>query len=384
MSLAVWDFPTKILFGEGSIDEVGREAKRLGGTYALLITDAGVAATGIVDAVGRTLKQAELTYSTFEGVSTNPTEAQARKGTEAFAAAKADVIVAVGGGSVIDVGKLVRLMAAHRGPLSDYDDAKGGSEKITEPMAPLIAIPTTSGTGSEVGRSAVATLASTHAKTVFFSPRLIPNVAILDPSVTVTLPAKGTAATGFDALTHNIEAYAAKGEHPMADGIALYAVEIIAQYLHTAVQSPEDLEARGAMQKAAMMGAVAFQKGLGACHALAHPLSAEFNVHHGVANAICLPAVLDFNRKAVPARIARLARILGARGESEETLAFECSGAVRKLRKSIGLPEGLTEVGIEEAAIPHLAELAYADNSHRSNPRSCTVDDFVALYQASL
>ncbi len=384
MSLAVWNFPTKILFGEGAMDEVGREAKRLGGTHALLITDAGVAATGIVDAVGKALKQIEISYSTFEGVSTNPTEAQARKGTEAFVGAKSDIIIAVGGGSVIDVGKLVRLLAVHSGPLADYDDSKGGSDKITETMAPLIAIPTTAGTGSEVGRSAVATLAATNAKTVFFSPHLIPNVAILDPTLTTSLPAKATAATGFDALTHNIEAYCAKGDHPMADGIALAAIELITNYLETAVQEGDNLEARGAMQKAAMMGAVAFQKGLGACHALANPLSAEYDIHHGTANAICLPAVLDFNRKVIPARIARIARILGARGESEETLAFECSGAIRKLRKSIGLPEGLKEAGVDESAIDRLAELAFADSSHRANPRSCTADDLKALYQASL
>lgn len=384
MTLAVWNFPTKILFGEGAIEEIGREAKKLGGTHALLVTDAGVAATGIADEVGKALKQAELSYGTFEGISTNPTEAQVRKASEAFMAAKADIIVAVGGGSVIDVGKLVRLTATHKGPLADYDDAKGGSDKITEPMSPLIAVPTTAGTGSEVGRSAVATLASTNAKTVFFSPRLIPNVAVLDPKLTVSLPAKATAATGFDALTHNIEAYCAKGDHPIADGIALYALELISENLEAAVQNGEDLQARGAMQKAALMGAIAFQKGLGACHALAHPLSAEYDVHHGIANAICLPAVLDFNRKAIPARIARIARILGARGESEETLAFECSGAIRKLRTSVGLPEGLKETGVDEGAIPKLAELAFADTSHRNNPRSCTVDDLASLYQASL
>ncbi|MBZ0121290.1 MAG: iron-containing alcohol dehydrogenase, partial [Sandaracinaceae bacterium] len=243
---------------------------------------------------------------------------------------------------------------------------------------------TTAGTGSEVGRSGVVTLASTHKKTIIFAPRLVPSVAILDPVLTVSMPARITAATGFDALTHNVEAYCAKGDHPMADAIALEGIELCARHLAAAVEDGKNLEARGAMMKAAMMGAVAFQKGLGACHALAHPLGAELGMHHGLANALCLPAVLDFNRTAITMRVARIARILGVKGNDLETLAFECAGKVRALRKQLGLPNGLAEAGVTEEQIVQLAPLAFADATHQSNPRTCTKDDMLALYRASM
>jgi 4-hydroxybutyrate dehydrogenase len=228
------------------------------------------------------------------------------------------------------------------------------------------------------------TIEETNRKTIIFSPRLTPDVAILDPVLTISLPKGLTAATGFDALTHNIEAYCAKGDHPMADAIALEGIELIANHLATAVEDGKNLEARGAMLKAAMMGAVAFQKGLGACHALAHPLGSELGMHHGLANALCLPAVIDFNRTATTMRIARIARILGVKGKDVDTLAFECSGKVRALRKQLGLPEGLAEAGVPEEKLPTLAALAYADGIHQSNPRPCTKDDMLSLYRASM
>jgi alcohol dehydrogenase class IV len=248
----------------------------------------------------------------------------------------------------------------------------------------MVAIPTTAGTGSEVGRAGVVTIEETNRKVIIFAPSLIPGVAVLDPEMTASMPSKTTAATGFDALTHCIEAYCAKGDHPMCDAIAIEGIELAATHLESAVNDPKNLEARGAMLKAAMMGAVAFQKGLGACHALAHPLSAEADLHHGLANALCLPAVLDFNRSAVPERIARVARLVGARGDDAETLAFECSGAVRALRERLGLPDGLGTVGIEESTLGTLAQLAMEDVSHQLNPRTCTVDDMLALYKASM
>jgi alcohol dehydrogenase class IV len=292
--------------------------------------------------------------------------------------------VGLGGGAPIDVAKLVRLASTHSLPLAEYDDAIGGDAKVTQPMPPMIAVPTTAGTGSEVGRSGVVTLVETGRKTVIFSPRLIPDVAILDPVLTVSLPPRLTAATGFDALTHNVEAYCAKGDHPMADAIALEGIELIAKHLPVAVADGKNLEARGAMLKAAMMGAVAFQKGLGVCHALAHPLGAELGMHHGLANALCLPAVLDFNRTATTMRIARIARILGVKGKDVDTLAFECSGKVRALRKELGLPNGLREADVSDEQLPELAALAYADVIHQSNPRTCTKDDMLSLYRASL
>lgn len=380
----VWDFPTRVLFGEGSVVEAGPEARRLGGRKALIVTDPGVRDAGLAEEAHRALEKAGVVSVIFDGIGTNPTEAEAHAAARAFLDAKADIVVGVGGGAPIDVAKLVRLAATHSLPLAEYDDAIGGGAKITQPMPPMIAIPTTAGTGSEVGRSAVVTISETNRKTVIFSPRLIPNVAILDPVLTVSLPPRLTAATGFDALTHNIEAFCAKGDHPMADAIALEGIELIANNLPVAFEDGKNLEARGAMLKASMMGAVAFQKGLGACHALAHPLGAELGMHHGLANALCLPAVLDFNRTAVTLRIARIARILGVKGKDVETLAFECSGKVRALRKQLGLPSGLAEAGVTEDQLVELAPLAHADASHQSNPRPCTREDMLALYRASM
>jgi alcohol dehydrogenase class IV len=223
----------------------------------------------------------------------------------------------------------------------------------------------------------------TGKKTIFFAPGLIPSAAILDPQLTVSMPPAITAATGFDALTHCIEAYCTQMDHPMAGAIALEGVRLVAQHLAQAVESGHDIAARGAMLKAATFGAVAFQKGLGACHSLAHPLSAEYNTHHGLANALCLPAVLAFNRTVVTAKIAEIARQLGVRAEDEESLAFECAGAVRALREQVGLPDGLGAAGIPEDGLPRLSQLAFEDPCHLENPRPCTQEDLLQLYKAS-
>jgi len=380
----VWSFPTRVLFGEGAASEIGDEAKRLGATRALIVTDPGVSSAGLLEPIEEALDASEITHEVFDGVSSNPLEAEVLGATSAFQTAKADLIVAVGGGSAIDVAKLVRLAATHPLPLAQYDDLANGSALVVKPLPPMIAVPTTAGTGSEVGRSGVVTLQSTNKKTVIFAPSLIPSVAVLDPELSVSMPPRTTAATGMDALTHCIEAFCATGDHPMADAIAREGIRMIVENLETAVRDGSDLAARGAMLKASMMGAVAFQKGLGACHSLAHPLSAEHGIHHGLANALCLPAVLDFNRSAAPHAISVIGRLMGVRGDDEETLAFECCGGVRALRKKIGLPSGLAEVGITEEMLPRLAELAMEDAAHQTNPRPCTVEDMLALYRASM
>ncbi len=380
----VWSFPTRIVFGDGSIETIGAEAKGLGATKALIVADPGVVEAGLVTPVEKGLSAEGIEAVVFDGISSNPLEKELSAATEAFGDAGADLVVAVGGGSPLDVAKLVRLMATHPGPVAQYDDAIGGDAKITGQVPPMIAVPTTAGTGSEVGRSGVVTIEETNRKTVIFSPKLMPNVAILDPQLTVSMPPKITAATGFDALTHCIEAYCAQGDHPMADAIALSGIKLTVRSLDKVVSDSRDIKARGNMMKAAMMGAVAFQKGLGACHSLAHPLSAESHLHHGLANALCLPAVLDFNRSTIPKRIATIARILGVRGDDEETLAFECAGALRALRRKVGLPEGLSAAGVEEESLDKLAKLAMEDACHQLNPRPCTEEDMLALYKASM
>lgn len=383
-NFVLWSFPTRVVLGDGAASQCGQEARQLGAKRVLLVSDRGVERAGLLESIRGALDAAGLSHQSVLEVSSNPLEAEVIAAGRAFEGFKADLVLAVGGGSVMDVAKLVRLAATHPGPLAQYDDAIGGSAKIQPPLPPMIAVPTTAGTGSEVGRSGVVTIEATNRKTVIFSPLLLPEVAILDPEMTKTMPPFITAATGMDALTHCIEAYCAIGDHPMADAIALGGVRLCQKSLKAATDDGSDLKARGDMLKAAMMGAVAFQKGLGACHSLAHPLSAELKMHHGLANALCLPAVLDFNRVAVPDRIAEVARQLGVRGDDDSTLSFECAGAVRALRKSIGLPSNLRSQGVTDEDLPRLAALAYADPCHTLNPRKCTEDDLLSLYKATM
>ena len=382
--LVLWSFPTRIVAGEGAAQQCAREALQLGATRVLLVSDRGIEAAGLLGPIREALDAGGLPHASALDISSNPLEAEVLEAASIFVDFGADLVLAVGGGSVLDVAKLVRLAATHPEPLAQYDDAVGGSTKIVEPLPPMIAIPTTAGTGSEVGRSGVVTIEATNTKTVIFAPSLLPDVAILDPIVTKTMPPFMTAATGMDALAHCVEAYSALGDHPMADAIALGGIRLCHRSLATATKEPSDLRARADMLTAAMMGAVAFQKGLGACHSLAHPLSTEFGLHHGLANALCLPAVLDYNRAVIPERIAEIARQLGVRDSDANTLSFECAGAVRALRKSIGLPGDLRSQGISEDDLPKLAALAYKDVCHQLNPRPCTEEDLLALYKASL
>lgn len=382
MANVYWSFPTRIVFGVGAVASTGVEARRLGGKRALLVADAGVVAAGLLAPVEKALYASDIATATFAGVDPNPVEKNVHDGVAAFRAVGADLVVAVGGGSPLDVGKLIRLKArpgAHERPLVDYDDATGGDAHITANVPPMIALPTTAGTGSEVGRSGVVTLDANHRKTVIFSPHLLADCAILDPELTRSMPAKTTAATGFDALTHCLEAYVARGDHPMADAIALSGMQLVAKALRRVVAQPNDLEARGDMMKAAMMGAVAFQKGLGACHSLAHPLSSECGLHHGLANALCLPAVVEFNASIAAERLAHAALLF-----DEEPSPAGLAKALRELRAAIGLPSGLAAAGVRADAVDELADKAFEDACHRSNPRTCTRDDLRTLYLASM
>ena len=377
MSTVTWSFPTTVVFGNGSISTVADHVKRIGAKRALIVCDPGVVKAGIAERVRKVLEDGGIPASVFDRVDPNPIEPNVSDGVAAFRSHNADVIVSVGGGSPLDVGKLVALKVTHEKPLAEYDDATGGDRFIGPNVPPIINVPTTAGTGSEVGRSGVVTLKATGRKTVIFSPFLMAKAAILDPELTVSMPPRVTAATGFDALTHCIEAYLAQGDHPMADGIALGGIELCAKNLPRAVEAGADLAARGAMMKAAMMGAVAFQKGLGVCHSLAHPLSSEKNLHHGLANALCLPAVCDFNNAAVPDRIERVRCLV-------DLTATSLSNALRALREKIGLPSGLAAEGVTKADISKLADKAMEDACYRLNPRTVTREDMVKLYELSL
>jgi 4-hydroxybutyrate dehydrogenase len=376
-SLVTWSFPTTIVFGNGSLAVLPEHVRRAGGSRALVVADAGVVKAEIAERVRKVLEAAGIAAQVFDRVDPNPVEKNIEEGAVAFRSHGANVVVAVGGGSPLDAGKLIALRVTHDRPLAEYDDAIGGDRHVTANVPPIVTVPTTAGTGSEVGRAGVVTLKATGRKTVIFSPHLMAKAAILDPELTVSMPPRITAGTGFDALTHCVEAYLSKGDHPMADGIALAGAELAAKHLPRAVEAGADLVARGAMMKAAMMGAVAFQKGLGVCHSLAHPLSSEKNMHHGLANALCLPAVMDFNNGAVPDRVERVRRVV-------DMTATSLSNGLRALRERIGLPGGLAAEGVKKGDIPKLADKALEDACHRSNPRSCTRDDLVKLYELSL
>ena len=379
MTHSIWSFPTRIVFGAGASSRLGSETIAAGCHRPLIVTDEGLVKVGLVEQVEAKLVAAGLEVARFAGVLENPTEANIADGFAAYRAHGADGVVALGGGSPLDAGKLIALRAVTDLPFEELDDAVGGDRHVPDNVPPIVAVPTTAGTGSEVGRSGVVTVKSSGRKTVIFSPRLLARVAVLDPELTRSMPPRVTAATGFDALTHCIEAYLSLGDHPMADAIALAGIDLVARHLEQAVEHGENLEARGAMMKAAMMGAVAFQKGLGACHSLAHPLSSQHGLHHGLANALCLPAVIEFNEVVVPAKVQHIGLLLGARAAPSA-----CQRALEGLRAKVGLPGGLEAVGVDAAALPRLAELALQDACHKSNPRPCSEADLLALYRASL
>jgi alcohol dehydrogenase class IV len=376
MNPVTWSFPTTIVFGAGAASVVADHVKRVGGTRALVVCDPGVVKAGIAEKIVGFLKAGGVEATLFDAVDPNPVEKNVFDGVAAYRASRSDVFIGLGGGAPLDTAKLIALAATHDRPLVDYDDATGGDKYITAAVPPIVAIPTTAGTGSEVGRSGVVTLAATGRKTVIFSPHLLAKAALLDPELTRSMPAKVTAATGFDALTHCLEAYLSVGDHPMADAIALGGLELVAENLARAVLTGDDLDARGGMMKAAMMGAVAFQKGLGACHSLAHPLSSEKGLHHGLANAICLPAVVDFNARVAPEKVERIRKLLTPK-------AATLGEGLRALRKTIGLPSGLGTEGVTEKDVAKLTDKAFEDACHRSNPVPVTRDDLAALYRAS-
>jgi len=294
MNLTTFAFPTTIRFGPGAVNDLAAELERRGIRHPLLVSDAGLARTPVFERVSRLMPRAVV----FTAVAPNPTEQNVLDGVKAYRESLCDGIVGLGGGSPLDAAKAIRLLVTHPEPLAVYDDLIDGGNRITANLPPYIAIATTSGTGSEVSRSAVITITKTNRKTVIFSPHLIPSLAIGDPELTVGLPPHITAGTGMDAFTHNVEAYISLGYHPICDAVALGGAKLAWDNLPRVMHDPADIEGRANMMVASMMGAIAFQKGLGATHSLAHPLSSDFAMHHGTANAVMLPYVLEFNRDA--------------------------------------------------------------------------------------
>ncbi len=366
-------FPTTILFGPGVVKQIPAELSARGIRRPLVVTDHILRKLPLFDRVHKFLDGAPV----FDGVEPNPTEQNVLEGVQAYGRERCDGIVGVGGGSPLDAAKAIRLKVTHSLPLADYDDLKDGGRLIGPNVPPFLAVPTTSGTGSDVSRSTVITITATNRKTVIFSPNLIPSVSVSDPELTLEMPPKVTAGTGLDAFTHNLEAYLSAGYHPMCDGIGLHGVRIVWQNLPAVMRNPRDLAARENMMAAAIMGAVAFQKGLGATHSLAHPLSTIAGMHHGTANAVMLPFVMEFNLPAVTERMADLARAMGA-SKPEDAVA-----RTRELNEACGIPPRLRDFGVKEEMLGPMAAKAMEDGCHLLNPRPCSEQDMLALYRAA-
>ncbi len=380
-----FSFPTTIEFGPGAIERLPGRIASLGASRPLLVTDAGMLKTDAFERVKRVLDTAKIRFSVYSGVQPNPMSANVDDGAAAFKYDECDIVLAVGGGSPIDAGKAIRLRSTHSEALIEFDDARDGASRIRGQMPPMIAVPTTAGTGSEVGRSAVITIPEVGRKVVIFSPHLMANVAICDPQLTLALPPFLTAATGMDALSHNLEALAAKGYHPICEAIAYQGVALVAANLGRAVKDGKDIEARKNMLMASMMGAIAFQKGLGAAHSLAHPLSTEVNMQHGLANALALAHVVRFNRDAAADAYVRAARAFGLpQADAGTQKAVDAlSQAIAQLNADIGLPTTLSAAGVKRDLLPLLADKAFEDACHQCNPRTCSRNDLFALYEAA-
>ena len=373
---------TSVLLGAGTAQEVGQTFQAAGGKKVLIVTDSGVVKAGLLQPIKKSLAEAKIPYEIFDRVEPNPSDRTVMEGVQLFKKTGCDVILGVGGGSPLDASKAIQVMASHPGEIDEYFGAAAAS-KITLPKPYLIGIPTTSGTGSEVSRGAVITNTKTNTKSVI---RTGPSsLAILDPEMTLTLPPKLTAATGMDALSHHIEACVSNVYQPVCTALALEGIRLVGRSLKKAVEKGDDLDARTDMAVASMMGALAFQKGLGAVHSLAHQLSTEAGVHHGVANAVMLPHVMRFNISHAREELAQVARALGEKVDSltaAQAAEQACVGVAR-LSSSIGLPSRLRDVGVKEKQIPAMAEKAMGDWCHPFNPRPCTKDDMAALYRAA-
>ena len=374
MTITRFSFPTTIHFGPGARALTGPHLREHGCKRPLIVTDKGLAVLPLIAELQAELEALGLTVAVYGGVFGNPTGPQVMSGAAAYRAHGADCVVGVGGGAALDVAKLVGLLATHPGDVMEYAWDHPQVRPITAALPHFVALPTTSGTGSEVGRSSVISEEATHIKRVIFSPLILAKAVFADPELTLGLPPAVTAATGMDALTHNIESYLSPAFHPLCDGIALEGVRIAARALLTAVREPANLAARADMMVASMMGAIAFQKDLGAVHSCAHALGTVCDLHHGLANALMIEPVMSFNLEAVPEKFAELAHVVGAAsaGAFVPWLAH--------LKQQIGIAPSLAAVGVQREQFARLVEIATHDMCHQTNPRACTAADFERFF----
>ncbi|MEM7566017.1 MAG: iron-containing alcohol dehydrogenase [Pseudomonadota bacterium] len=377
---ANWSYPTSVRFGAGRISELAEAARAAGITHPLLVTDRGLASLPVTAATLDLMEAAGFARAIFAEVDPNPTGANLKDGVAAYNNGGHDGVIAFGGGSGLDLGKAVALMAHQQVSVWDLEDVGDWWTRAdADAIAPIIAVPTTAGTGSEVGRASVLTDETTELKKIIFHPRMMPATVIADPELTVGMPRAITAGTGMDAFAHCLEAYCSPHYHPMSAGIALEGMRLVKENLVRAYEAPDDLEARAHMMSAAMMGATAFQKGLGAIHALSHPIGAVHHTHHGTTNAVVMRPVLAFNREAIADRIGSAAAYLGLDGGFEGFDAF-----VADLNVRLGIPPTLTALGVGDPDLDRLTEMALRDPSVGGNPVAMTAENTRALFEACL
>ena len=377
MSITAFSFPTNIQFGAGARRLVAAHLREAGYQRPLLVTDKALATLPVLSEFKTHLTGLDI--AVFSGVSGNPAASQVTAGAAAFSRHGADCIIGFGGGAALDVAKLVGVAATHTGDIIDYAWDHPAVRAIEHPLPYLVALPTTAGTGSEVGRASVISEDDSHLKRVIFNPKILAKYVFADPELTLSLPPHITAATGIDALTHNIESYLSPAYHPLCDGIALEGTRIAARALLTAVTEPNNLQARSDMMMASMLGAIAFQKDLGAVHACAHALGAVCDLHHGLANALMIDTVLAWNQPVVPAKFDELAHVAGVAGGGKAFIDW-----LSQLKADVGIAGGLSAYGVKHEQIAQLAAIANQDLCHQTNPRVCTETDFDQLFRAAM
>ncbi len=376
---ANWNYPTTIKFGAGRIKELPDHVLALGMKRPLMVTDKALSALPITSNALALLRDSGLDAALFADVRSNPTDENLEAGVAQFRAGKHDGVIAFGGGSGLDLGKLIAFMSGQARRVWDFEDIGDWWTRANpNGIAPIVAVPTTAGTGSEVGRAGVITDVNAHVKKVIFHPKMMPSVVICDPELTIGMPAVITAGTGLDAFAHCLEAYCAPTYHPLAEGIAVEGMRLVKEYLPRAYQTPGDIEARGHMMSAAAMGATAFQKGLGAIHALSHPIGALYDTHHGMTNAVVMPAVLEANRAAIEQKIIRLAAYLGVAGGFDGFLAL-----VRALRSELRVPANLVEFGVPRDDFDRLVAMSLDDPTAGTNPLPLTRELASAMLAAA-
>jgi alcohol dehydrogenase class IV len=378
-SIYQYNFPTTIRFGAGSSKELGDYLAGNNLSRPLVVTDSNVSQLGFFKSILTDLGKKNISTEVFSDIHKNPVKSDVYRGTEVYDATSRDSIIGIGGGAALDVARAIVLRVNHREDLFKYDDLTGGDVFVTNDVPHFITIPTTAGTGSEVGRSAIIADDDTHQKKILFSPKLIARIVFADPLLTMELPPFITAATGMDALTHNMEAFLARMPHPLCEGIALEGISLIHHSLEKAVNKP-DLESRSKMLIASLMGAVAFQKGLGVVHSLAHPLSSLLDTHHGLANAVNIPYGMEFNVDGFEHKFKRVARALELKEETGKAVVEY----LFDLNSKINIPNRLREIGVKQEHIETLADLAIADFAHPNNPKPVSREDFRKLYTKAL